>query len=59
VKPVDISTDSNAVARFNIQSTPSLVLIQKGAKDWKLISSGLLPLPDIKERIIKKVGNMF
>ncbi|WP_132874606.1 conjugal transfer protein TraF [Seleniivibrio woodruffii] len=56
VKPVDISTDSNAVARFNIQSTPSLVLIQKGTKDWKLISSGLLPLPDIKERVFRVIG---
>lgn len=56
IKPVDISTDGSSALRFKIESTPSIVLIKKNSKDWQLISSGLLPLPDIKERLARTIS---
>lgn len=59
IKSVDITKEQNAALRFNIESTPSLVMIKKNSKDWVRISSGILPLADIKERVAKSLGGQL
>ena len=56
IKPIDITTDQRAAARFNIQATPSLVMIKKNSKDWIFISSGIISLADLKERVVRSIG---
>jgi len=55
VKKVDFRSNPGLAAKFNITQTPSLLLIAKGAKDSIPISSGVLALPTIEERVYRGV----
>jgi conjugal transfer pilus assembly protein TraF len=55
VKPVNVLLDQKAALRFNIEQTPSIVMINKNSPDWLLIASGIIPLPDLKERIARGI----
>lgn len=55
IKPVDVNEDQIAVMRFGIQSTPSLVMIERNSPEWILIGSSILSLPEIKERIVRSI----
>lgn len=55
VKRVDFRSNPGMAAKFNITQTPSLILIAKGEKDSIPISSGVLALPTIEERVYRGV----
>lgn len=55
IKPVDITENQAAALTFDIKSTPSLVMIKKNSTERIRISSGLLPLTDIKERVVRSI----
>lgn len=52
---MDVNEDQIAVMRFGIQSTPSLVMIERNSPEWILIGSAILSLPEIKERIVRSI----
>lgn len=56
IKPVDITRDQHAALRFGVQSTPSLVMIKRNSNNWILISSGILSLPELKDRLARSIG---
>jgi len=56
VKPINIQQDQKAALNFNIAQTPSIVLIRRNSPDWLLISSGIIALSELKERIVRGLG---
>lgn len=55
VKGVDISASPELAARFNIAITPSLLLIKQGNDGYLPLSSGVISLNELEERIYNGV----
>lgn len=53
IKPVNIKSDQKAAQNFKISVTPSIVMVKRNSPDWLLISSGLIALSDLQERLVR------
>lgn len=51
VKPVNIQMDPGASARFNISTTPTLILVKQGEDGYLPLSSGIISLEELEGRI--------
>jgi conjugal transfer pilus assembly protein TraF len=57
IKPVDVNAEQSAAVRFGIESTPTLIMIDRNSPNWILIGSAILSLPEIKERLVRSIEN--
>jgi conjugal transfer pilus assembly protein TraF len=51
VKVVDIDYDKRAVSVFGIETVPTIILVSKRTGEWFPLSSGVIAMSEIKERI--------
>ena len=58
VRRVDIAQNPSLAARFNVQITPTLLLVSRESQGSKLISSGVIALDQLKKRIYRLVRLM-
>lgn len=58
VRRVDIAADPLFAARFGVEQTPSVILVNKFSKDYMPISSGVVSLSEFKKRIFRAVRLM-
>jgi conjugal transfer pilus assembly protein TraF len=58
VKVVDIDYDKRAVSVFGIEVTPSIILVSKRTGEWFPLSSGVISMAEIKERIYLAVRRL-
>lgn len=55
VKRLDINENPSLAQRFNITTTPSLLLIYKGSQDYMPVSAGVGSMAEIEEKIYKGI----
>ena len=58
VKPVDIERDSNLALRFNITTTPTLLLIRQDRETSMPIATGVATLPEIERNLYQAIRSM-
>ncbi len=58
IKPIDIRKNITAAARFNIQTTPTLLLVKRGEKESMPISVGVASLTEIERKLYRAVRIM-
>lgn len=55
IKGIDITQNPTLAARFNINTTPTMLLISKGRDDWFPIASGVTTMDDLEKRVFRAV----
>ncbi|MBM9514851.1 conjugal transfer protein TraF [Desulfogranum marinum] len=55
VKPVDIGQQPGIAERFGIETTPALLLIKKGMKDYMPVSVGVVVLTELERKLYRAV----
>lgn len=55
VKKVNIQENPTLAAKFNVEITPTLVLIQKGKQDYLPISAGVISADEIEDKAYRAV----
>ena len=55
IKTVDISTDLNAAARFNITTSPTLLLIKKDQDDYMTVANGVITLTELERKLYRAI----
>ena len=55
VKTVDIEKEENAATRFNITTTPTLLLIKKGRQDYMAVASGVITLSELERKLYRAI----
>ena len=58
IKPVDISREPNAALRFNITTTPTLLLIKQDREQSMPISTGVVTLPEVERKLYQAIRYM-
>ena len=58
VKPVDMERESNIALRFNITTTPTLLLIRQDRKQSMPIATGVATLPEIERKLYQAIRSM-
>lgn len=55
VKGIDINENLSAAARFNITTTPTLLLIGKGREEYIPVASGVVALDELERRLYRSI----
>lgn len=55
IKTVDIGIDLNAAARFNITTSPTLLLIKKGQNDYMTVANGVITLTELERKLYRAI----
>jgi len=55
IKTVDISQNSNAAARFNITTTPTLLLIEKGRVEYMTVATGVIAMTELERKLYRAI----
>jgi len=55
IEEVDVNTRPALAAKFNIQTTPTIVLIRRGVKDFLTLSVGVATLRELEERVYQAI----
>ncbi len=58
VKPVDIEREPNIALRFNITTTPTLLLIRQDREASMRIATGVVTLPEIERNLYQAIRSM-
>ena len=58
VKPVDINREPNLALRFNITTTPTLLLIRQDREQSMAISTGVVTLPEMERKLYQAIRSM-
>jgi len=58
VKPVDIEREPNIALRFNITTTPTLLLIRQNRESSMRIATGVATLPEIERNLYQAIRSM-
>lgn len=58
IKKVDKDMNPEMASRFNVTMTPSLLLIRKGRDDFMHITSGIISLTDLEDRVFNGIRLM-
>ncbi len=58
VKPVDMEHEANLALRFNITTTPTLLLIRKDRETSMRIATGVATLPEIERNLYQAIRSM-
>ncbi len=55
IKPVDIGQDTTLAARFNVTTTPTLVLIKNGSEQSMPVSVGVVSMSDLEKKLYRAI----
>jgi len=55
IKTVDIGQNSNAAARFNITTTPTLLLIEKGREEYMTVATGVISMTELERKLYRAI----
>ncbi len=55
IKPVNISSSPEAMARFNVTLTPTLLLIKKGQDTSMTITTGVIALTELERKLYRAI----
>jgi conjugal transfer pilus assembly protein TraF len=55
IKTVNIRTNVNAAARFNITTTPTLLLIKQGQQDYMTVTTGVIALTELERKLYRAI----
>jgi len=55
IKTVDIRQNSNAAARFNITTTPTLLLIEKGREEYMTVATGVIAMTELERKLYRAI----
>ncbi|MGB3224817.1 MAG: conjugal transfer protein TraF, partial [Desulforhopalus sp.] len=55
IKTVDISTDVGAATRFNITTSPTLLLIKRGQDDYMTVAGGVITLTELERKLYRAI----
>lgn len=55
IKPVDVRRQPGLAARFGVETTPTLLLIKKGAEEYMTVSVGVVPLTELERKLYRAV----
>lgn len=55
IKPYDTGKDSKVAEAFNVTVTPTILLIGRKNGEYLIVSSGVISLPDMEERIYRGI----
>jgi len=55
IKTVDTSRDLNAATRFNITTSPTLLLIKKGQDDYMTVAGGVITLTELERKLYRAI----
>ena len=58
VKPVDISREPNVALRFNVTTTPTLLLIKQDREQSMPIATGVVTLPEMERKLYQSIRYM-
>ena len=58
VKPVDIVREPNLALRFNITTTPTLLLIRQDQQQSMAIATGVVTLPEIERKLYQAIRSL-
>ena len=58
VKPVDMEREANLALRFNITTTPNLLLIRQDREESMRIATGVATLPEIERNLYQAIRSM-
>ena len=58
IKRVDKDQNPELAAKFNVTMTPTLLLIRKGVDDFMPITSGIISLSDLEDRVFMGIRLM-
>ncbi len=58
IKVIDITQDSDATSLFGIESTPTIIVVSQKDRDWFFLSSGVLSLDEIEERVFTTIKHL-
>ncbi|MFZ5572890.1 MAG: conjugal transfer protein TraF [Thermodesulfobacteriota bacterium] len=58
IRSVDVNTNPNFVARFGIEQTPSIILVNKDSQEYLPVSSGVISMSDLKKRLYRSIRYM-
>lgn len=55
VKPIDVERQTHLAERFGIQTTPSLLLIRRGSRDFLPVTAGVASASEIEARLYRGI----
>lgn len=55
IKTVDISRQTQAAARFNITTTPTLLLIKRGKDEYMPVATGVITLSELERKLYQAI----
>jgi len=55
IKPIDIGQDTTVAARFNISTTPTLILIKNGSAQSMPVSVGVVSMSDMEKNLYRAI----
>jgi len=55
IKTVDIRQNSNAAARFNVTTTPTLLLIEKGREEYMTVATGVIAMSELERKLYRAI----
>lgn len=58
IKIVDISRQIQAASRFNITTTPTLLLVKKGADKSLTVSTGVITLSELERKLYRSIRHL-
>lgn len=58
VKPIDIETQPQLAARLGVETTPTLILIRKGSRDFFPVTTGVSSVMEIESHLFRAIRLM-
>ena len=58
VRSIDIEQNSNMAARFNVTMTPSMLIVERNSGEYMPVSTGVLSLADLEDRLYRTIRYM-
>ena len=55
IQPYDTKTDSKVAEAFNVTVTPTILIVGRKIGEYLIVSSGVISLPDMEERIYRGI----
>ena len=55
IQPYDTAKDNKVAETFNVNTTPTILIVSRESGEYLIVSSGVVALPDLEERIYRGV----
>ena len=58
VKAIDVAREPTLAARFNIASTPTLILIKRDDPQWMPVATGVIALSELERKLFRTIRSL-